>query len=64
MFSYFLMKGMEGTADENNDKQITNGELITYLQDNVSKIAFSQNRQQDPMLSGDPDQVLMSYSGL
>ena len=61
MFSYFLMKGMEGTADENNDKQITNGELITYLQDNVSKIAFSQNRQQDPMLSGDPDQVLMSY---
>ena len=61
MFSYFLMKGMEGAADENNDKNITNGELITYLQDNVSKVAFSQNRQQDPGMSGDPNKVLMSY---
>ena len=52
---------MEGAADENNDKNITNGELISYLQDKVSKVAFSQNRQQDPSLAGDPDKVLMSY---
>ena len=25
------------------------------------KEAFTQNREQDPMLSGDPDQVLMRY---
>ena len=31
LFSYFLMKGLEGYADANNDKKITNGELITYL---------------------------------
>ena len=31
IFSYFLMKGMEGNADSNEDKKITNGELITYL---------------------------------
>ena len=61
MFSYFLMKGMEGAADENNDKNITNGELISYLQDNVSKVAFSQNRQQDPGMSGDKDKILFSY---
>ena len=31
MFSYYLMKGLEGNADENKDKKITNGELIAYL---------------------------------
>ena len=61
MFSYYLMKGLEGKADENKDKQITNGELIAYLKTNVSKEAFTQNREQDPMLSGDPDKILMSY---
>ena len=61
MFSYYLMKGLEGKADENEDKKITNGELIAYLKDNVSQEAFIQNRQQDPMLAGDPNKVLMSY---
>ena len=61
MFSYYLMKGLEGKADANKDDQITNGELIAYLKTNVSKEAFTQNREQDPMLSGDPDQVLMRY---
>ena len=41
--------------------QITNGELIAYLKDNVSQEAFIQNRQQDPMLAGDPNKVLMTY---
>ena len=61
IFSYYLMKGLEGNADENKDKKITNGELIAYLKDNVSQEAFTQNRAQDPMLAGDPDKVLMSY---
>ena len=61
MFSYYLMKGLEGKADSNNNKEITNGELIAYLKTNVSREAFSQAREQDPMLSGDPDQVLMRY---
>ncbi len=61
MFSYYLMLGLEGNADENKDKKITNGELIAYLKDNVSLEALTQNREQDPMLAGDPDNVLMSY---
>jgi len=28
---------------------------------NVSQEAFTQNRSQEPILSGDPDKVLMSY---
>ncbi len=35
MFSYFLMKGMEGDADANGDKQITAGELHAYVKSNV-----------------------------
>ncbi|MDC0520485.1 caspase family protein, partial [Candidatus Pelagibacter sp.] len=61
IFSYYLMKGLEGNADANKDKKLTNGELIAYLKSNVSQEAFTQNRSQEPMLAGDPDKVLMSY---
>jgi len=61
MFSYYLMKGLEGKADENKDRKITNGELIAYLKDNVSQEAFTQNRQQDPMLAGDPGKILIKF---
>ena len=61
IFSYYLMKGLEGKADSNKDKNLTNGELIAYLKSNVSQEAFSQNRSQEPMLAGDPDKILMSY---
>ena len=55
------MKGLEGNADANKDKKLTNGELIAYLKNNVSQEAFTQNRSQEPMLAGDPDKILMSY---
>jgi hypothetical protein len=31
------------------------------LKNNVSQEAFSQNRQQEPMLSGNPDNILIRY---
>ena len=62
MFSYYLMKGMEGAADENKDNKISNGELISYIQNNVSKVAFSQNREQDPGMLGDKDKILFNYN--
>ena len=61
IFSYYLMKGLEGNADSNNDKKITNGELIAYLDENVSQKASELGRQQNPSLAGDPNKVLMSY---
>ena len=33
------MKGLEGNADTNNDRKITNSELIAYMDDNVSEQA-------------------------
>jgi uncharacterized caspase-like protein len=61
IFSYYLMKGLEGKADTNQDKQITNGELLAYMDENVSQKASELGRQQNPSLAGDPDKVLMSY---
>ena len=61
IFSNYLMKGLEGNVDSNNDKQITNGELLAYMDLNVSQKALELGRQQNPSLAGDPDQVLMRY---
>ena len=56
LFSYYLMKGLEGEADANRDKQITNGELHTFINNNVSRLA-----NQTPQLSGDSNQVLVKW---
>jgi hypothetical protein len=61
IFSYYLMKGLEGLADQNKDKQITNGELQAYMNLNVSQRAAEWGREQNPSLAGDSNKVLMSY---
>jgi hypothetical protein len=61
IFSYYLMKGLEGKADINKDEQITNGELLAYMDQNVSQKASELGRQQNPSLAGDPDQILIRY---
>jgi hypothetical protein len=60
MFSYFLMKGMEGEADENKDGNITMAEMQSYLKEYVGKKAMSLNRTQVPQLTGDQSRVLVS----
>ena len=54
------MKGLEGEADTNDDKKITNGEMLAYMDENVSQKASELGRKQNPSLSGDPDKILMS----
>ena len=61
IFSYYLMKGLEGNADINKDNSITNGELIAYLNENVPEKALDLGRQQNPLLKGDANKVLISY---
>ncbi len=61
IFSYYLMKGLEGNADLNEDKKITNAELLEYMQKNVSQKAAELGREQSPSLAGDPNKVLISY---
>ena len=56
LFSYYMMKGLEGEADANSDNQITNGELIAFINKNVSRQA-----NQTPQLNGNPDQILVQW---
>ena len=58
LFSYFLMKGMEGDADTNGDKQITAGELHAYVKTNVVQ---QSSGTQTPELQGDEDRVLVRF---
>ena len=58
MFSYFLMKGMEGEADADKNNEITAGELHTYVQTNVIQ---QSSGSQTPELQGDADRVLVRF---
>ncbi len=59
IFSYYLMRGMEGDADANRDGRITAGEMHNYLTDQVTRQAAMINRQQVPQLTGDANRVLV-----
>ncbi len=59
IFSYYLMRGMEGDADTNKDGKITAGEMHSYLLENVTRQASLVNRVQQPQLTGDANRVLV-----
>jgi len=61
LFSYYLMKGMEGGADANSDRKITAGELHAYLGKNVRRQAIRLGREQTPELAGDAERVLVRW---
>ena len=56
------MKGLEGDADANNDKKITNRELHSYVRSNVTRQAIRLGREQTPELKGDLDKVLVEFN--
>lgn len=60
IFSYHLMKGLEGNADSNKDGEITSIELLDYVSINVKRSAISINRVQDPQLIGDEKKVIVA----
>ena len=62
IFSYYLMKGMEGNADSNKDRNITNKEMHNYLQNKVSQKALEiYSREQLPAFTGSPEKILWRY---
>ncbi len=58
MFRYFLMKGMEGEPDANQDNKINAGELYSYLKTNMIQ---QSSGSQTPELQGDADRVLVQF---
>lgn len=59
LFSYYLMKGLEGTADLDRNGEITFGEMQRYLVENVARQAALRNREQEPQLLGDENRTLV-----
>ncbi|MBI2059365.1 MAG: caspase family protein [Nitrospirae bacterium] len=50
LFTYFLLKGLRGDADKDQDGWVTVAEAYDYLKPNVQKMARRQNREQTPQL--------------
>ncbi|MFH1009471.1 MAG: caspase family protein, partial [Candidatus Latescibacterota bacterium] len=70
IFTYFLLKGLGGSADGNGDKTVTVGELYSYLSKQVPKKALEAplDREQIPqirpglsVLGGMENQILVEY---
>jgi len=46
-FTYSVLKGLEGAADNNDDRAVDAGELIEYAQSNVSKLTNNKQHPRD-----------------
>jgi len=60
LFSYFLMKGLEGDA-AGTDHTITAAKLESYLVDHIPSEAAKLGRTQTPQLVGDGDRVISGW---
>ena len=59
LFSYYMMLGMEGVADANNDNKITARELHEYV---VDKVERQSQFRQTPELQGNKNRVLVQFN--
>lgn len=61
VFTYYVIKGMEGEADTNGDGQVTADELAEYVHTNVRKDTQEQQNPTSERGSFDP-QMLLAYN--
>ncbi len=62
IFTYFLLKGLNGNADGNGDRKITVNEMSSYLSEYVPQHARKMGREQNPQLLGsDKNRILLAY---
>ncbi len=62
LFTYFLLKGLRGNADLNNDNAITVNELDIYVTNGVRNEAGLLDREQTPQVIGkDKQRILVRY---
>ena len=61
LFTYFFLKGIQGSANKDRNKILTSYELRTYLNENVPYIARRvNNREQTPTIMGNK-QIIVKY---
>ena len=61
LFTYYLLKGLGGTADANKDKKLTMAELTNYVSSKVKEDAAIKGREQTPELQGSANRVLVQW---
>jgi hypothetical protein len=62
LFTYYLLRGLRGEADMDKNREITVGEMRTYLDDQVTYTARRLfGREQNPVVKGEPAHVLCKY---
>jgi hypothetical protein len=62
VFSYFLIKGLKGAADRDQNKTITIQELFYYVHRETRSYAQRQGRDQKPVLIGKFDlRLIVGY---
>ena len=61
VFTYFLIEGLLGDADTDEDGNINIKELYNYVYKNVTDYASAKNRSQHPMLWGKFDESLIVF---
>lgn len=60
VFAYYLMKGLTGAADKNNDNLITIAEVYYYVRDNTySFVRENMRKTQTPILFGNFDKEMI-----
>lgn len=61
LFTYYLLKGLGGDADENKDKSINISELKSFVSAKVKEQAALNGREQTPEIQGSSDNVLVRF---
>lgn len=62
LFTYYFLKGLQGDANANRDRELTLGEMRSYLNEEVPYMARRlRNRDQTPEVYGQDVKVLLEY---
>jgi len=65
LFTYFFLKGLQGAADVNDDKQVAISELEQFVTDKTEGVPYYarrlHNRTQTPVVSGDKERVIVQF---
>jgi len=57
IFSHFLLKALEGKADDNEDSMVTLDEAFKYVRENVN---YYTSKYQTPVMVGNIENLVMS----
>lgn len=58
VFSYYLLKGLRGLADVDEDRRVSLREIERFLEDSVRRATASMDRRQTPATYGSKDRIL------